>query len=237
MAETNALVTVEQAVTDYLLAFKKTTEDYIIYVRHACTLLTDFMIHTSQEARSEKIAVSALGIIEMPDDLIKLHDVCIPRNGEWWTMTERSGKVNTTTFTGFVEGQDSTFGEGVDVKDGITTTFGARGAVNDYYYMVDYKARRIFVDGIKSDTVLIKYVSSGISTTATTYIPILVIPMLEAYLLWKESFWIDKLARERDSRYNDYRNEKLRVRNVINGMTTAQWNDIIWGSFTQTPKR
>lgn len=237
MADTSALIMVEQAVTDFLLANKRSTEDYITYLANALKMLTDFMIHSSNEYRSEKTAVNALGIIEMPNDLIRLKDVCVPRNGEWWTMTERPAKVNTTTTTLGVEGQDTDFGEGVAVRDGITTTYGALGAVNDYYYTVDYKARRIFCDGIVSDTVLLQYVSSGINATEATYIPILIVPMLEAYLLWRETFWILQTARERDSRKNDYRDEKLKVRNVLNGLTTNQWRDIFWGSFTMTPKR
>jgi hypothetical protein len=237
MTETNALVSIENAVTNYLLGYKKSTEDYVIYLRHACTLLTDFMIHDSQEARSEKVSISSLGIIEMPTDLIRLKDVCVAWNGEWWTMTEKPNMVNTTTMAGLVETHDSTFGEGVAVKDGVSTTFGARGAINDYYYMVDYKARRIFVDGLVSDTVLIKYVSSGISVVGATYIPILLIPMLDAYLLFKETFWIPEVMRERPMRQKDFDNERLRVRNVLNSLTASQWKDLIWGSFSQSPKR
>jgi hypothetical protein len=234
MAETNALISIEQAVTDFLLGYKKTTEDYIIYLRHALTLLTDFMIHDSQEARSEKVAVSSLGIIEMPTDLIRLKDVCVGWNGEWWTMTERVNLINTTTFTGLVEGHDSTFGEGVAVPDGVSDTFGAKGAVNDYYYTVDMKARRIFVDGLISSTALLRY---GISTTAMTYIPILIVPMLESYLLAKETYWIPELVRERGMREKNFDNERLRVRNVLNSLSASQWRDLIWGSISQSPKR
>jgi len=237
MADTSALVSIENAVTDYLLGYKKTTEDYVIYLKHACTLLTDFMIHDSQEARSEKIAVSALGIIEMPTDLIRLKDVCVAWNGEWWTMTERPNMVNTTTFTGLVEGHDTDFGEGVAIHDGITGTFGSKGAVNDYYYAVDMKQRRIFIDGLVSDTVLLRYVSSGISATETTYIPILLVPMLESYLLEKETYWIPELVRERPMREKSFTNERLKVRNVINSLTASQWRDLFWGSMSQSPKR
>jgi hypothetical protein len=235
--ETNALISVEQAVTDYLLGYKKTTEDYITYLRHALVLLTDFMIHDSQEARSEKLSIDSLGIIEFPTDMIRVKDVCVAWNGEWWTMTEKPNMINTTSFVGLVETHDSDFGEGVAIKDGTSTTFGSKGAINDYYYMVDYKARRIFIDGLVSDTCLVKYVSSGISASETTYIPILIVPMLESYLLWKESFWIPELVRERPMRQKDFENERLRVRNVLNSKTASQWKDIFWGSMSQSPKR
>ena len=238
--ETSALISIENATTDFLLKYKRTTEDYIVYLAHACTLLTDFMIHDAAEARSEKVTVNSLGIIEMSSqcpDLIKLKNVCVAYNGEWWTMTEKPNMVNTTTTTAGVEGHSSTFGEGIAIPDGVTDTFGARGGINAYYYMVDYKARRIFIEGLVSDTVLIKYVSSGIIVSGTTYIPIMLIPMLESYLLWKESYWLDKVMKERPMRERDFTNERLRVRNVINSKSASQWRDIIWGSFSQSPKR
>ena len=235
--DSNALVNIEEAVTEFLLNYKKTTEDYATYLSHACRLLQDYRTHDSTEARSEKVSVSALGIIEMPDDLIRVKDVCVAINGEWWTMTEKPNMVNTTTFTGLVEGHDTDFGEGVAIRDGVTTTYGARGGVNAYYYMTDYNARRIFCDGIVSDTVLLKYVSSGVSITDTTYVPSLMIEMLHNYLLWKETYWDDKVRRERDMRKRDFDNERLRVRNVLNSLTASQWNDLFWGSFSQSSKR
>jgi hypothetical protein len=232
-----AIIAIEEVVTRYLFKYKKDTTDYNIFLEHACNVIRDFQVHDGDKFRSEKISVSALGIIEMPTDLIRLVDVCVPKNGEWWTMTERSAKVNTTTFTGLAEGQDTDFGEGVALLDNNSYGLASRGAVNQYYYMVDYNARRIFCDGIISDTVLLKYVSSGISATATTYIPEMLTPLIDSYLLWKESYWIKDLVRERQLREKDFTNERLRIRNVLNGLTASQWQDLIWGSTSQNPKR
>jgi hypothetical protein len=145
--------------------------------------------------------------------------------------------INTTTTTDDVEGHDSDFGEGVALLDNKTYTYGSKGAVNPYYFKLDWNARRIFCDGIKSDTVVLKYVSSGIDTSEDTYIPDLITPMVDSYLLWKETYWIPELVRERLAREKDYNNERLRVRNVINGLTISQWQDLFWGTATQTPKR
>lgn len=237
MADTNALILLEEVVTRFLLKYKKTTEDYTIYLEHAANVVRDFQVHDSTHYKTVKIAVDALGIIEMPDDLIKLNGVMVAKNGEWWTFTERPEKVNTTTSPLGVEGHDTDFGEGIDVLDSITSTYGAVGGVNQYYYMVDMDARRIFCDGIISDTVVIKYVSSGISTTASTYIPEMLTPMVDSYLLWKETYWIPELLRERDMRKRDFTDERLRIRNVLNGLTASQWRDLFWGNITMTPKR
>ena len=61
--------------------------------------------------------------------------------------------------------------------------------------------------------------------------------MLENYLLWKETFWIKDLVRERPLRKKDFDNERLRVRNVLNSLTASQWKDLLWGTFSQAPKR
>ena len=237
MADSNALVTIESSVTDFLLGYKKTTDDYVTYLKHACDLLRDFRLFDSKEAVSEKVSIDSLGIIEMPDSMIRFKELSVAVNGEWWTFTEKPNMVNTTTTTLLVEGHDSDFGEGVSVRDGVTNTYGARGGVNAYYFMLDWNARRIFCDGITSDTVLLKYASSGISITGVTYIPTLIVLMLENYLLWKETFWIKELVRERDSRKKDFDNERLRVRNVLNSLTASQWKDLLWGTFSQAPKR
>jgi len=235
--DSTGVINIETAVTDYLLGYKKTTEEYIVYLKHALDLLTDFMIHDSREARSEKVSVDSNGIIEFPSDCIRVKDIAVGFQGEWWTFTERNNMINTTTTTAGVEGHDSDFGEGVSLRDGITTTYGAKGGVNSYYYTIDRKARRVFCDGITSDTVLMRYVSSGVSITGITYIPRMLVPMLENYLLFKETFWEKSSAREADQREKRFKNERIRVRNVLNSLTAAQWKDVILGSATQTPKR
>jgi hypothetical protein len=235
--DTNALISLETAVTNFLLKYKKGTDDYVVYLEHGANLLREFRTHDSQEARTEKIAVSALGIVEMPDDMISFKEISVAWNGQWWTMTNKPDMVNTTTFTGPVEGHDTAFGEGVSIPDNRTTGYGASGGVNNYYYMLDWNARRIFLDGIKSDTVLLKYVSSGISATGTTYIPDLLTETLDNYLLFKETYWISGLARERQIRQKDFENARLRVRNLLNSLTASQWRDVFWGSFRQAPSR
>ena len=237
MADVNALITIEEAVTRYLLKYKKSTDDYTIYTEHACNCVRDYQLHDGVKFRTEKISVDSLGIIELPNDCVKVHDVCVAYRGEWWSFTERPDMINTTTTVGTTETHDSDFGEGVDLLDNKTYTYGSKGGVNQYYYKVDYNARRIFCDGIISDTVILKYVSNGINADGDTYIPEMMTPMLDSYLLWKETYWLTPLVRERQGRERDYMNERMRVRNVLNAMTIAQFKDVFWGSVTQSPHR
>jgi len=234
---TNALVPIETIVNDFLLGYKKTTEDYYTYLLHACHCVRDFRLYDSSQFVTAKVAVTANKIIEMPNDMLTFVDLCIPIDGEWWSMTEKQYIVNTTTFTGLVEGRDSTVGEGVDITTPRTTGYAARGGINDYNYMLDWEARRIFIDGTVSATVVLMYTSSGIEVSGTTQVPDMITPLIHSYLLWKESFWIPELIRERDVRKREYTETRLSLRNLINGMTYNQWRDLWLSTAMQAPNR
>jgi len=234
---TVALVDIEQVVSRYLLKYKLSTDDYFIYLEHACDCFKHFRLYDSDQVETLKIAVSVNKIIEMPTDMQTFVDLYIPLNGQWWSFSERKYIVNTTTFTGLVEGRDADAGEGVDLTDPRTTGYGASGGVNDYNYMLDWEARRIFVDGISDDTVVLAYTSSGIEVSGTTQIPDMLIPMIDAYLRWKSSYWLPELARERQLLEKDYNNERLSIRNLINSMSYSQWRDVILSGVRQSPKR
>jgi len=234
---TNALISIDEIVTRFLFKYKKPMEDANIFIEHICNLVRDFRIYDSNQVVSVKISINSLGIIEMPDDMIGFNDLCYAEYGEWVSFTERDRIVNTTTTTGGVEGHDSNFGEGVDIVHSEDVGYGAVGAINNYNYMIDWEARRIFCEGIISDTVLLRYVNSGIETSGITTVPEFITPMCDAYLLWKESYWVKGLERERQMREQDFVKAELRVRNFINSNSFQQWKDILLGITTQAPQR
>jgi hypothetical protein len=234
---TNALLTIEEAVTRYMLKYKKSQEDFIIFTEHVCNLYRDFRLHDSNQVVTSKVDIDANRIIEMPDDMLSFVDLLYPSNGQWISFTEMSSIVNTTTFTGLVEGRDSDFGEGQNVPRPEESGYGGRGAINAYNYVIDWEARRIFVEGIESDTVALKYISSGVETTGETNIPDILTPMIDSYLLWKESFWVPELRGEREQRKRDFMEERFRVKNLINAMGYEQWRDVFLGLSSQAPIR
>ena len=233
----NALITINEAVTEYMLGYLKTTENAFVYTKHAVDCVRDFHLYDSPNYVSSKVSVSALGIIEMPDDMLGFNGLFVAQNGEWWSFSQKDTLVNTTTTTLGVEGHDSDFGEGEAVQDPKTSDYGGVGGVNDYYYMLDWKARRIFCEGITSDTVLLKYVTSGIEVSGTTYVPIYVLPLIEDYLLWHECYWIPGLERFAAEREKKYLRTEYRIRNLINSMTYEEWHDTLLSVTSQAPQR
>jgi len=237
MAHTASLINIETAVSRFLFKYKLPTEDALIFTEHACNCYRDFRLYDSNQVVTAKVTVNANRWIVMPDDMVTFVDLCTPVNGAWWSFTERKEIVNTTTFTGLVEGRDADVGEGVDLTTPTTSGYGAKGGINDYNYTLDWEQRRIYVDGIESATVVLMYGSSGIETSGTTQIPEFITPMLDAYLLWKSSYWNPELKRERQLLERDYDRARLSTRNLINSMSYSQWRDVILSSVTQVPIR
>lgn len=237
MSKTNALIPVEQVVSRYLFKYKLSLDDALIYTEHCCNAIRDFNLYDGDLATTAKVTVTANKWIEMPSDLIGFIDLVIPYGGGWWSFTWKRPIINTTTFTGLTEGRDDTVGEGVDITQPRTLDYGAKGAVNDYYCTLDWQARRIFVNGISDDTVVLIYTTSGIEASGTTQVPEMITPMLDSYMLWKSSYWRPELVRERQSLEKDYLNARYSIRNLINSMSYDGWRDVILGSSTQSPQR
>jgi hypothetical protein len=238
--DTTALISIEKIVTQFLLSYKKTTEDYTSYLSHALNCFQDFNLYDGNIATTAKVTInSTLKCIDMPDDMLSFIDLVTPINGEWWSFTEKRLMVNTTTTTNLVEGRDDTQGEGATVKQDRVTGYGARGGWNKFRYTLDWAARRIYVDDAyeATDYIVLIYVSSGIKATGETTVPAFLIPVIDSYLLEKETFWIPSLARERDIRHRDYWAEKRKVRDLINSMSYNQWKDILLENTTQTIQR
>jgi hypothetical protein len=237
MTATSALIDVNTIVDRYLLKYKKTTEDSFIYLEHACNCIRDFHLYDSPEMVTEKVTVSALGIIEMPDSMVGFNGLYKFVDGVKWYFTLNDNVITTTTTTAGVEGQSDTYGEGEAIKDPKSDTYGGVGGVNDYYYKLDWKARRIFCEGLISDTVMLEYTTSGVEIAGVTYVPEFVTPMIDNYLLWKESYWLPELVRERQGREKDYTNSESKVRNLINAMGYNEWRDLLLSITTMSPLR
>uniref|UniRef100_A0A6H1ZVC5 Uncharacterized protein n=1 Tax=viral metagenome TaxID=1070528 RepID=A0A6H1ZVC5_9ZZZZ len=237
MAHTAAIIPIEQVVSRFLFKYKRPLDDAFIYTEHCCNAYRDFRLYDSDQVVTAKVSINANKWIDMPSDLQTFVDLCTPISGEWWSFTEKRYIVNTTTFTGIVEGRDESFGEGADLSVPRTTGYAASGGVNDYNYMIDWEARRIYVDGMESATVVLLYTSSGIEMSGTTQVPELLTPLLDAYMLWKSSYWIPEMIRERQALEQDFTKVRLSTRNLINSMSYSAWRDLILSNARQAPTR
>jgi len=240
MSDTASLLSIEKVVTEFLFAYKKPTEDYSLYVQHACRCFQDFNLYDGEILTTAKVTVnSTLNCIDLPDDCQKVIDLVTPIKGGWWSFTQKDSIVNTTTTVGGVETRDSAQGENVVIDVDRVVSYGAKGAYNKFRCTIDMAARRIYMDKTytATDYIVLLYVSSGINATGETKVPSFITPLIDSYLLEKETYWIPELAREREMRHAQYWQEKMKIRNLINAMSKDQWLDLIYSGTTQTPQR
>ena len=201
---TNGVKEIESIVSEFLFSYKLSTDDFAIYVNHACLCFQDFNLYDGNIAVSQKFTLdTTLKWIDLPDDFVAFIDLVTPNRGQWWSFTEKDRIINTTTFDGAVEGRDADQGEGELIDQPRVTSYGAKGGYNKFKYTLDMQSRRIYIDDDITDYIVLFYVSSGIQATGETNIPIFLIPMIHSYLLWKSSYWLPERLRERDSLERD----------------------------------
>jgi hypothetical protein len=235
---TNALLNIEEIVSRFLFKFKLPLEDAVIYIEHACNAVRDFNLYDGNLVTYKKYTLDITKKwLEMPDDMLGFVDLVTPLRGSFWSFSEKSKIVTTTTTTGGVEGQDSDQSEGVQIDQPRITAYGARGAWNKFNYNIDWTTRRIYIDDEITEDIVLFYVSSGVKTASSTEVPDFLTPVIDSYLLWKSSYWRMELARERQMLERDYQNERMKLRGFVNSMSYEQWRDIFYFSFTQSPQR
>lgn len=123
-------------------------------------------------------------IILMPDDLIKLNDVFVPKNNALWSLTRRKEiPIITETLAG-AEVVPEDWGGGRDIPHGEGVVFQTKGGRNyEGYYTVDYTDRKIIFRNVNRSEVMLDYNTSGLSRVDVTYIPMEAKSALEAYVM------------------------------------------------------
>jgi hypothetical protein len=206
MAHTTAYTEISKLVDKYLLLRGLPQDDYFMYLQMACNCYRDISLFHSNSTITSKIAVSSLGIIEMPVDMVGFVKLYIAPNGEIWSFTRNKNIAMTTTTTGGVEGQDTAFGEGVAIINPRFIGLGAKGGINSYYVNIDWGARRLFCDGFKSDTAVLIYTSSGLVVGGSTFIPQQCESPINAYIDWQREINETRnlgLLQTKEKYYND----------------------------------
>lgn len=182
---TTALATLRE-VTDGILMKADIPEGRSVSVKQfVIDGYRELNLVVADEGRIQKLfTMDSNLIINMPDDLIDLKDVYVPRDNGIWSLTRRKEiPVITETYVG-AEIIPEDWGEGRDIVHGEGIYYQTKGGRNTYgYYNADYKKRRIFFRNVDRSEVLLDYNTSGISRTDITYIPMSIKGALEAYVM------------------------------------------------------
>ena len=192
MAEINGIKTLKQFVDDFLFKSGKNTDEYFRYFKIASAGLGHLFMHKLGYITHAKLTVDTdTNTIAFPDDMVGYIKLSVPDSGRMWTLTRDDSIIPTTsTDINGDEYLDTDDGEGVNLGEEVSYIgYGARGGINDYYYSVDHKKRRFIISGISTDFIILSYVSSGISTTSATFIPLYAERALETYIRWQDAWY------------------------------------------------
>lgn len=154
-------------------------------------------------------------IIPFPDDLIELKDVFVPRDNQVWSLTRRTLIPKITAIENGSEVVPEDWGGAEDIPDGYGTAFETKGGRNDLgYYTVDDAKRRILFRNVSRSEVMLDYVSTGISKTEETYVPVSAKAALENYVM-RELSAFEVIAVNRYSLYESrYQHELAKLRMI-----------------------
>jgi len=216
--DTTAQTTLKEIVYGVLNILNEDNTEYMRYFRILLDVIVDFKIFHIKGVNVVEIQMDDNHRIQLPDDCIRVTAIGIPVDGKMWTFTRenklylgqsiKSGVLTTDSDTtdGNIEDRDSKYG------------YSATGGKNQYYYTIDYTNRTIVISGSPKTMVTIYYISSGISSDTTTYLPIETKNAFQAALIYKSKIYDKTLSLgERQLIEKEYRKEvtKLRLSNTM----------------------
>lgn len=239
MAEISGKITYGRFVNDMLVKLRLSDDEYLRLMRITADGIQELGIHVLHNIKNAKLTVDTdINAINFPSDYVSFVSISIPWYGRMWTFTRDDRLVITTDGTvGVNEEYDTDDGEGVNVADnGVVFGLGSRGGVNRYYYTIDNKRERIAFSGYTPTHVILQYVSTGVDTTETNYIPRVALRCLEYYVRYMDADYAGKpqaVVRELERRYTD---EVRKLKKTL-GPTLDEIRDTVYKSTSQSVRR
>lgn len=135
--------------------------------------------------------ITPINTINYPEDVMRLIQVGVIAYNEFFPFTRSEHIVSPST--AIDEMFDTSREEGETLRRVPSTGYGAVGANVEYYFKDEPNNRRIILSRIAVDTILfsdrqealLRYVSTGVDSLETTYIPNEAANMLIAYIEYK----------------------------------------------------
>ena len=197
--KSSAVVTIRYCVMSYLNEIGQfNMKDYKRYAQLMIDGYTRLHMWTMQGIEVAYLTPNAANIINFPSDMIDYTAIGVNICGRLWTFTKKDDLIfPSDEVCGVLQKQETC--DDVDVTDYtyynysdhfktgtyVPALYGLVGGRNDNYFKVDYEKRQIQLTGDISGEVVVEYISTGISLTTSTLIPIQAVPALKAYVSWK----------------------------------------------------
>ena len=198
----------------------------------------EYGFKSSTELRTQELTVTALNTVDVPLDYVDYVRIGYEIDGEIWTLTKNNNiKLPRGLNCGQVIAADSTpMG-----SSGRWVDFSARGGHNFLYYRYDKELRRLVFEGdAVGRTIILEFISDGVSMDGETYVPTDMGAMLIAYLEWQlKLYGVKENKSNNDTEY--YRREFSAARKEYTSsklkFTADEVLDVLRSTYHQTVKR
>jgi hypothetical protein len=168
----DALTTLEDIVNSVINRLDEDNSQYERYYQIAIEQLTEFNMLHIKGFNVVELGMDSNHRVKMPDDCMRVLAIGIPYLGRLWNFTQDNNIYRGQSIKNGILSTDSDTPDASVVEQSERIGYSARGGVNEFYYTFDYNERKIIISGTPTTNVTIHYISSGISESGVTYLPL-----------------------------------------------------------------
>lgn len=238
MAEISGKITYDKFVDDMLYKLRLPSDEFGRLLKITMSGIEELNLHYFNDIKYAKLTKNTdNNAISLPSDYVSFISLSIPHQGRMWTFTRDEELVITSDGTPPSDTMSVSDGEGINVADnGVVIGVGSRGGVNKYYYKMDRKHDRIIVSGFSFDHAILEYVSTGIETTGTNYIPRVAVRCLEYFVRFMEADYSEKPQSVIYELERRYEKEVRKLKKVL-GPSVREIRDAFYKGSSQSVRR
>lgn len=241
MADLNGLITLKDIIANVMLDLGPEAREgeYARMMQWAIRGYGELQEFHLNYLKETELTISDISTVTLPTDFVAFISIGIPINGRYWTFTRDDKILSPQTMDCGEDALNEDNGENVVFgAGGYISGYGVPGGRNDAYYRIDYANNRIILNqNINRSTVILRYITSGVSLEGETYVPRIARECLIAWIHWKRIQHDSRVARvDKESARRDYYEEVNKLRDIT-GPSLEEIYDAIYETIMQVPKR
>lgn len=223
------VILLSSLVKDILLKTRAPSSEYFRYLSLAMEGITQLGLYSATYPRQIKVKMNDAGIVSWPEDMIRFISIGAAYRGKLWTYTYKGDIITTTE-----EEEGETVPE-IELEREVHGSGAAvRGGKNTHYFKIDYQNRRIFVMGFPVQDVYLTYISTGISLTEPTYVPLEMSPAIRAYVRWEDDKYNPDVPFNQKLMNEQIFHQQRRLVESLRWPTAEQWADVIRKTYSRS---
>jgi len=230
MGDTSKTVLLKNVVVETLVLSHNPKSKYHVFFQMGTNAVRELNLFHIRNSKRLLVDMDANNTISYPDDYLGLISLGIPVNGRLHVFSEDNSLLAIATTDPVCSWEDS-----IDEKD--TVGFGTRGGKNQYYFRCDNENQRFVFNGTERTEVILEYVSSGLSATEATSIPLITKSSVISYILWQNALMTETTYYNRIKILEEFHQNEVEKLRMLEMPGIDSIRDEIRRSYRMSPKR